>query len=407
MRYLEPYKLARDFYFSDRVLKANLQLSRDLRLKGGALKEKGADVIDLAGYLIESPYGEVESHIDAIRAAVQDALKDGWPRPDLRGIRGLRTAISEMALRDLDIEVDPESEILVTGGGSMQAIYNIMQATINPGDEVIIFSPGLTYDEHIQLAGGRPVFVQLKEEEGFRFDMEDVERAITAKTRMLVVNSPHNPTGHVAERNELDSLADIAKKHDLLVLSDEVLWKWVYDDYRHVSIASLSDMRERTIIVSSVTKNGMFDWRVGWSIANEAIVRQVEKIAFWQNEFAPPLLQIGAEGHLRGFSEWIPAVRKVMEEKMDLIYSGLAKIEQILCFRPQGGLTVFPNIRNVCRSSMTFANDLLDAESVLVAPGIAYLGESHVRVGYSPSKEQITEAIERIERFIESRVKEH
>ncbi len=406
MRYLEPYKLARNFYFSDRVLKSSLQLSRDIRLKGAALKEGGVDVIDLAGYLIESPYGEVESHIENIRAAVQDALKNGWPKPDLRGIRGLRTAISEMALHDLRVEVDSESEILVTGGGSMQAIYNVMQATINSGDEVITFVPGLTYDEHIRMAGGRPVLFQLKEEEGFSFNFEDVERAVTERTKMLVVNSPHNPTGHVAGKNELEGLADIAKKHDLLVLSDEVLWKWVYNDYEHLSIATISDMQDRTIIASSSTKNGMFDWRIGWLIANEALVRQVEKIAFWQNEFSPPLLQIAAEAHLRVLDEWIPKVRKTMQEKMNLIYDGLSKIERISCVKPQGGLTVFPNIGSVCRSSTAFANNLLDAERVLVSPGIAYAGESHIRVGYSPPKEQIKDAVERIERFVKSTIKE-
>lgn len=384
-------------WFSDRVMKTKSQLHRDVRAKGHRMIKKGVDIIDLSSYVIEQPHGSFPAPPDYVIGAVREALKSGWGgTPPLRGRLTLRRAIAERWEREQGIDVDPESNILVSSGGGMQALYNVFQTIINPGDEVLIFCPGLTFDDQVRLAGGVPVYVELKEEEGYKFNSEDVEKAITHKTKVIFLNSPHNPSGHVASREELEGLADVAKDHNLLVISDEILFKWVYDGREHISIASLPDMQERTIIESSVTKSGMFDWRIGWIIANEEFIKQVEKVMFWQNEISPPLLQIAAEAHLERLDSWITDIVKEEQERRDLICNELGKIDGLSVVKPQGCTMCFPNISNFERDSIKFVDYLIEEGHVLVQPGVSYLGEGHVRIGFHRTKEEIKEAIERL-----------
>lgn len=392
---LDGYLWEARYFTSARVSRSNLQVGKDrLKSKASQMRERGVRIADLSSYIIERPYGSVRSPPENVLEAVRRAVESGWPEPDLRGISSLRRTIAEVEGKK-GIDVDPDSEVIVTGGGAMQGLYNTLQAILDPGDEVMVFGPGLSFDEHVKLAGGIPIYLELKEEDGYRFDPEAIEKAISPRTKVMILNTPHNPTGHVATREELEGLADLVKRKRVIVISDEVVWKWVYDGHEHISFASLPDMRDRTIIVSSVTKSGMFDWRIGWVIGNPGLIERVEKVMFWQNEFSSPLLQVAAEAHLSGLDRWIRPIVEEQERKRDVIYSGLVKAGY-RCFKPQGHLTVFPNISSFMRSSVKFAEYLLDKGRVLVSPGIAYLGEGHIRVGFHKSLEEIRDAVERM-----------
>lgn len=381
-------------FASDRVKMARLQLGREeLEPLISRMKERGIDVIDLGGYVVESPHGPVPPP-QHVLDAVRHAMETGWQAPGLRGYSSLREVIAGLE-KEKGIDVDPASEILVTSGGVMQGMFNMLLATINPGDEVLVFRPGLSFDEQVKLVGGVPVFVQLKEGEGYRFDAEEVERAMSPRTKVVILNTPHNPTGHVATMDELQRIAEVVQDHDVTVFSDEILWNWVYDGRRHISIASLPGMRDRTVIFSSVTKCGMYDWRIGWVTASAEMISQVEKIMFWQNEFSPPLCQIAAEAHLLRLKEWIRDIVPEEELHRDLMYDGLLKLG-LKSFKAEGHLTMFPTISTYESSSIKFVKHLLETAHVLVAPGVRYHGESHLRVGFNRTTEEIRDAIDRM-----------
>jgi aminotransferase len=249
------------------------------------------------------------------------------------------------------------------------------------------------------MSDGVPVFVDLHEEEGYRFNAEAIERGVSPKTKIMIVNTPNNPTGHVATKGELLQVADIAERHNLIVLSDEILWNWVYDGRRHISFASLPGMKERTVVLSSVTKSGLFDSRIGWVCANAELITQLEKIMFWQNEIAPPICQIAAEAHLRKLKEWITPIVKNVAKGRDIMHEGLRKAG-IPCFKPEGNLTMFPDISSFEDSSMKMSKYLLEDAHVLVAPGVRYNGEGHLRLGFHKTYEEITVGTERVQRSI-------
>jgi aminotransferase len=393
------YELSKNL-IARRVEHANLQKGRtQLKIKMKEMKEKGLDVVDLSGYVIEKPYGQYDSPSTQVKEAVKKAVDFGWPDPLPRGLMSFRKLIAQVEGKVIHNDIDPNKEVVVTGGGSMQALYNAIQAIVNPGDEVIMFTPGLPYDEIVGLAEGVPVFIDLKLEDRFRFDPTRIEKAVTAKTKLLIVNTPHNPSGHVLTLEELEGMADIARRHDLAVISDEVLWNWVYDDHKHISIASLPGMKERTVLVNSLTKTGLFDWRVGWAVGPAAIIDRLEKVMFWQNQFSPPLLQIASEEHLSLLSEWIPPIIREQQRKKDFVYSKLVEMG-FPCFRPEGSLMTFPSIRNFSTDSVGFAEFILERGKVFLNPGVAYLRDGHFRVGYNVSMERIKDGLERVEKTI-------
>jgi aspartate/methionine/tyrosine aminotransferase len=378
-----------------RVASSNLQKGRtQLKAKMKEMKERGLDVVDLSGYVVEQPYGEFASPPQKVKDLVKKAIDSGWPEPLPRGIMSFRNLIAQVEGNVIQNEVDPNKEVLVTGGGSMQALYNAIQATVNPGDEVLMFTPGLPYDEIVRLAEGVPVFIDLRLEDGYRFDSIRIEKAVTPKTKLLIVNTPHNPSGHVLTIDELEGMADIARRHDLVVISDEVLWNWLYDDRKHISIASLSGMKERTVVVNSLTKTGLFDWRVGWAVGPATIIDRLEKLMFWQNQFSPPLLQIASEAHLANLSEWIKPVISEQQRKRDFVHSRLVEMG-LPCFKPEGAIMTFPSIRNFTNDSVDFAGFILEHGKVFLNPGVAYLRDGHLRVGYNIGMERIKEGLER------------
>ena len=380
-------------WVSDRAKRAQLNLKTPLSIKAKKMKEAGENIIDFSYMSFDAP---PQSVIDAVK----EALTSGYPKPELRGLPTLRKIVAEETKLEKGIDVD-STNVQITCGGTMQALYLTIQATINPGDEVIVFCPDVSYDEIVKLAGGTPVYVEVgDEEDGFKFGTEQAEKVVSRRTKMIIVNTPHNPTGHVASREELENLADFAKRHDLLVLSDEVLERWVYDGRKHISIASLDDMQDRTIISSGITKSGMFNWRVGWLVANQELIKQVEKLLFWSALYPSPINQIGAQAFLTKAKDWIKDQVSQHEKKRDLIFSHTRKIDDFTCHKPEGTTVIFPCIKKVERSSMKFAEYLLDAAHVLVSPSIGYLCEGYLRIGFAKSEMEITQGMENIQRAV-------
>ncbi len=388
------------FKLSRRVSNVDLQRGRTrLKVKAREMKNEGIDIVDMSGYVIERPYGEFKAPPDYVIDAVKKALDDGWPDPSPRGITSFRELVAKTHSGLAHIDIDPNKEVLVTGGGSMQGLYNAIQAIIDPGDEVLIFRPGLPYDEIVKLAEGVPIYIDLATEDGYVFDSRRVENAITKRTKMIILNTPHNPTGHVASEKEVKEIAECAMDHDLIVISDEVLWNWVYDNRTHISIASISGMRDRTIIVNSLTKSGLFDWRVGWVVANERVVERLEKIMFWQNQFSSPLLQVASQAHLSRLTDWIAPIIQQQQNKRDFVCAALEAMD-LACFKPEGAIMTFPTIDKFEQDSTKFAERILVEGHVFVSPGESYLGEGHLRIGYGNNIERMKEGMSRMSKVL-------
>ena len=390
---MEQYHWAREHFLSARVKAASLQLRHYLDVRAGQIAGQGSRIYDFSD---ETNMGAEQ---EPVKAAVIDMVRRGLPVGELRGLSSFREAIAEKEKEDKGLDLDPDANIMVTSGGSMQSMYFAMQATIDPGDEVIIGYPGLTVDEIVKLAGGRPVYVPIREEDGYRYDLEALKRAITPRTKMIYFNTPHNPTGRVFPRDEVQQIADIAVDHDLLVLSDEVHETNVWDGRRHVSIATLPGMQDRTIVCNSITKcYHMFRWRVGWMLANEHLIDEVDKLMMWSAQFPPPLMQAGAEALLRGIrgdlKDWYSATQADLQLRRDTLWQWLSKMPGFVPFKPEGTFLSFSNTASLNKSSAKLAEYLLEKAHVLVAPGISYLGEGHLRISFDRPREEIDEGME-------------
>jgi aspartate/methionine/tyrosine aminotransferase len=339
------------------------------------------------------PEFDVPNHIyEAIRTYSKSKLRE----IPTEGLIELRQAISEKVEHKNKVLFNPDKEVIVTVG-AMQGISAIMQTFINQGDEVLITQPGFTFDSPIMLAGGTPVYVPLSEEKRFVLEPEELEKRITEHTKMIVVNTPHNPTGHVLTLGELEAIAETAKKHDLLVLSDEVFENFVYDGLKHYSIAFLPGMRERTIIVNSLSKNyAMYDWRVGYLAADEQIMKHVKVVHCWTVSFHSPPVQLAALAALTGPQEWVEKMVKEYEKRRNLAVDMLNKIPGISCIKPEGTIVCFPNVSGFGLPSVKLAEYLVEETKVVTSPGEAWLGEGHLRIALTIPEKEIVTVFEKI-----------
>lgn len=318
------------------------------------------------------------------------------------GIIELRNKISEYLYAG-GVEVDPEKEIIVTTGG-MGALALAFMVTLSPNDEVLVQNPQwLNYFAQIKFFGGTPVSVPVKEENGFRLMVKDIEERITDKTKILIINSPNNPTGAVLEDEDLIAISEIANKHNLLVISDEVYSTLLYDDMKHKSIMSIPSMKDRTIVVNSFSKSfAMTGWRVGFALGNKDII---EKMTRLQENMVACVTASSQYAALKALDLFDRAdeMTKIYKERRDIIVEGLNSIKGITCIKPKGSFYVFPNIKGLKKDSVTVANELLEKAGVITIPGSAFgeYGEGYLRISYANSKENIREAIRRIKAYAE------
>ncbi len=341
-----------------------------------------------------------------VRQAGIDSLEKGktWYTPN-RGFMELRREICRYFSRRFHVEYQPEQEVLVTVGGS-EAIDLCVRTLINPGDEVLVVQPSFVcYVPMVQMAHGVAKIIETKACNEFRLTAQELEEHITPKTKLLILPFPNNPTGAVMRRRHLEEIAPVIKKHNLLVLSDEIYSELTYGDEPPVSIAEISGMRERTIVVNGFSKTyAMTGWRLGYALGPAPILSQMTKLHQYAIMSAPTTAQYAAIEALRNGDEDIAYMRKQYDMRRRLVVDGFRRMG-LSCFEPQGAFYVFPCIKSVGLSSEEFCEQLLLSERVAVVPGNAFgdSGEGFVRVSYSYSVKHLTEALVRIERFIQSR----
>ena len=317
------------------------------------------------------------------------------------GLQELRAAISSYTKRKTGLTYNPENQIIVTVGGS-EAIDLALRALLNAGDEVIYLEPGfVSYYPCIKLADGVPVPIRLTEENRFRLKPEQLEAAVTPKSKVLILSYPNNPTGAVMEKEDLEALLPVIQKHDLIVISDEIYGELTYG-VKHCSIAGLPGMEQRTIIINGFSKSfAMTGWRLGYALGNHEIIEQMVKIHQFAVMCAPTISQYAAIEAMEQGDGDIEAMRESYDQRRKFLYHELQRLG-LPCFEPQGAFYMFPNIREFGLSSGEFALKLLKEEKVAVVPGDSFgeCGEGFVRISYAASLQNLKEAVNRIFRFL-------
>ncbi|MFL5679934.1 MAG: pyridoxal phosphate-dependent aminotransferase [Chloroflexota bacterium] len=337
------------------------------------------------------------------REAAKEALDGGATHyAPFAGIPQLREAIAADATKRKGFDVTPD-RVFVTVGGKGVMVYAIL-ALIDPGDEVIVPDPGYPiYESLTRFVGGTPVAIPIRMENEFRLDVEELASLITKKTRLIVINSPANPTGGVLTRSDIERIAELAVEHDLLVLADEIYGRILYDGMEHVSIASLPGMAERTIVLDGFSKTyAMTGWRLGYAIVPPTLVEAYATLIINTISCAPTFVQIGALEALTGPQEPIAAMVEEFRARRDLVVDGLNRIPGVRCLSPHGAFYVFPDISGTGLTGADLATRLLHEAGVCVLSGTAFghIGTSHIRISYANSRENLAEALKRIETFV-------
>lgn len=358
------------------------------------------DVID---FTLGDP--DVQTH-QAIKDAGCAAIQAGKTRYSQNaGLLDLRNTISSYYKRTEGFEYNPVSEIMVTVG-AMEGLYLALLATLNPGDEVIIPAPYyVNYGQMVGMCHAIPVIVDKPSDEILSFKVEDVEAAITPKTKAIIINTPSNPSGRIIPQAKIQQLAEIAKKHDLIVISDEVYKCLIYDDIKFKSIVAIDGMRERTILINSLSKEFcMTGWRVGYVMAPEEVIEAMTKLQENIAACAPLPSQYAAIEALSGKANYSENMVSIFTSRRNVLYEGISKIKGLSCLKPEATFYLMVNIKETGMKSLDFAIELLKNVHVAVVPGITY-GEScddYVRIAFTLNEEKIAEGIKRIEKFMNS-----
>lgn len=339
-----------------------------------------------------------------IREAGITSLENGktWYTPN-RGFIELRNEISNYYKRRFNVLYNPDTQVIVTVGGS-EAIDLALRTLVSPGDEVIIPQPAFVcYEPLTTMAGGVPVIINTKAENNFRLTAQELENAITDKSKILVLPFPNNPTGAIMERQDLEEIAEVIIKHNLFVVSDEIYGELTYGGKQHVSIAEIPNMKERTIIVSGFSKAyAMTGWRLGYALGPVPVMEQITKLHQYGIMSAPTTAQYAAIEALKNGDEDIAEMRSDYDLRRRLIVGKLNEIG-LTCFEPLGAFYTFPCIKSTGLSSDEFATRLVKEKRVAVVPGTAFgeSGEGYIRISYAQSLKNIKIALKRIEEFVE------
>lgn len=318
------------------------------------------------------------------------------------GLKELREEICNYLKRTQNIQYNSLKEVIVTVGGS-EAIDIGLRAIINAGDEVIIPQPAyVSYEPCTILAGAKPVIINLKAENEFRLTAEELENAITDKTKVLILPFPNNPTGAIMEREDLEKIAEVIKKYDIYVMSDEIYGELTYKG-EHVSIASIEDMQERTILINGFSKAyAMTGWRLGYACGPEAIIKQMTKIHQFAIMCAPTTSQYAAVEALRNGDDDVKMMRQAYNQRRRFLLNAFKEMN-LECFEPFGAFYVFPCIKEFGMTSEEFATRFLEEEKVAAVPGNAFgeSGEGYLRISYAYSLDNLKIAMERFKRFVD------
>jgi aspartate aminotransferase len=380
---------------SDRVKKVKPSPTLEVTAKAKALREEGHDVIGLGA---GEPDFDTPKHI---KEALVRALDEGFIYyTAAAGIPELREAISEKLERDNGIDYATDETIVTPG--AKQAIYEAVQAITNPGDEILIVDPWwVSYVPMVQLAEGTPVFVETHESDGFRLKPEAIEEKVTKRTKAIIINSPNNPTGSVLSKDELEGIAKICANYDIMVISDEVYEPMTYDA-KHISIASIDDMKERTIAVNGFSKAySMTGWRLGYAAGPIDIIKAMTRIQAHSISNTTSFVQKAGVAALAGPQDCVKEMVGEFRKRRDVIVEMLNDIDGVTCIKPKGAFYAFANCKSYEADSFKLTDYLLD-NGVAVVPGGAFgvQGEGFLRLSYATNMENIKEGVKRIARAL-------
>ena len=374
------------------ILTPSLTLSIDSKAK--AMKAEGLDV---CGFGAGEPDMDTPEHI---KAAAQAALEMGFTKyTPSAGTPELRQALSDKFKADNGLDYKP-SQIIVSNGAK-HSCYNAILATCQPGDEVIIPAPyWLSYPEMVRLAGAEPVIVQTTEASGWKMTAEQMQDAMTPRTKLVIINSPGNPTGAVYTREELAAIVEVCADEEILILSDEIYEKLTYEGVPHVSTASLPGAADLTITINGFSKAySMTGWRLGYLGAPEAIAKAIDAIQSHSTSNPCSFAQKGAFAALKGDQQPVADMRDEFEMRRNYMVNRLAAIDRLSVVKPEGAFYVLVNIGKLGLSSSNFADRLLSKHQVAVVPGIAFGNDGTVRLSYATSLDVIKKGLDRFEEF--------
>jgi aspartate/methionine/tyrosine aminotransferase len=382
---------------AERMSRLGTETAFEVLARAKALEAHGREIIHLE---IGEPDFDTPAHI---KAAAVRALEEGWTHyTPAAGIPALREAIADYIRRTRGIPVGPEHVVVVPGGKPI--MFFAILALVEEGDEVIYPNPGFPiYESMIRFVGARPVPLRLRMENEFRVDVEELARLITPRTRMLILNSPANPTGGVLTREDLEAIAELCLKHDLVVLSDEIYSRILYEG-EHISIASFPGMLERTIILDGFSKTyAMTGWRLGYGVMPEPLAEAVTRLMINSNSCTAAFTQIAGIAALTGPQDEVDRMVAAFRERREVMVEGLNRLPGFRCLKPKGAFYAFPNIEGTGMSSRELAHYLLEEAGVAVLSGTAFgeYGEGFLRLSFANSIENIQKALERIEKALQ------
>jgi len=365
-----------------------------------AVKQLTASGFDVVRFDVGEPDLGTPSFI---REAAKKALDEGFTHyVQSRGIPELREAIAEHVRSELGLSVDPGREVLVTPGSKF-ALTAALMALAGAGDEVLILTPAWpTYKACALMAGAKPVEVPTKPP--YRLDEEALKEAITPRARVIMVNTPNNPTGGVMPLEDLRAVADLAVDHDLAVISDEIYKALVYGGKRHVSIATLPGMRERTVIVDGFSKTyAMTGWRLGWAVGPPEVVDAMVRVQQASTTHPTTFVQVAGVAALRGPKDFVEEMVKEYDRRRRAMVEALREVEGVRCEEPEGAFYAFPDFASLGLSSAELSRRLLMEAHVSSVPGAAFGpgGEGRLRLSYTVGVDRILEGVRRIKRFVE------
>lgn len=383
--------------FASRMERLGTETAFEVMARAKALEAKGKDMIYLQ---IGEPDFPTPKNI--IEAGVK-ALRDGETHySPAAGIMPLREAIVD------DVEarrgVRPKVEEVIVTPGAKPIMYFVIMACIETGDEVIYPNPGFPiYESVINFVGGTPVALPLWEENDFRFNLDEFRSLVTDRTRMIIINSPQNPTGGVLTREDVEVVAEVARKKNILVLTDEVYKNIIYEG-EHASIYSMPGMQEQTILLDGFSKTyAMTGWRLGFGVMREDLAKKVEQLMINSNSCTATFSQYAAVEALKGPTDEVDAMVETFRQRRDFIVTGLNEIPDVSCITPKGAFYVFPNVKNIRMSSQELEHYLLNEAGVAVLSGTAFgkYGDGYLRFSYANSIENIGKALEKMKAALE------
>lgn len=362
------------------------------------LQQEGINVVNLGS---GDPDFDTPVHIQEAAIA---AMKSGFTHyVNSKGTPEMRKAIAEKFRREEGLTYHPNTDIIVTASGKV-ALYITIAALVEPGDEVVIFEPAwVSYRPIIQLLHGIPVAVPLQFEDNYLITEETIEKFITSKTKAILINSPNNPTGRVLTEAELNSIAQVAQKHDLWVVADDIYEKIIYDGRKHKTFAALPNMQERTIVLNGMSKAyAMTGWRLGYLLGPAVIVEQILKLQQHLVTCAASFSQVAGAAALEGGEECVHSMVAEYDNRRRLITAALNAIPGVHCPLPEGAFYLFPRIDYKGMNSVELAKYLLDEAHVAVTPGSAFgeAGDGCIRLTYATSLENLQEAVKRMEQAL-------